>query len=108
MVLFLAYSFFSVEQGTIVHTPTLANYARFFADPIFLPIFWRTCLLCLARRGALRPPRLSRRLLPDDAARPAALCPAHAASGAAPDELRHQDLLRSAASWAATASSTAR
>ena len=48
MVLFLAYSFVSVEQGDIVYTPTFKNYVRFFTDPIFLPIFWRTCLLCLA------------------------------------------------------------
>jgi spermidine/putrescine transport system permease protein len=46
IVLFLAYSFLSVQQGAIVHTPTLANYVRFFSDPIFLPIFWRTCGLC--------------------------------------------------------------
>ncbi len=47
MALFLTYSVFSVSGGTIVYTPTLANYVRFFSDPIFLPIFWRTCLLCL-------------------------------------------------------------
>jgi spermidine/putrescine transport system permease protein len=40
MVLFLSYSFFSVEQGTIVYTPSLGNYIRFFTDPIFVPIFW--------------------------------------------------------------------
>lgn len=48
MGLFLAYSVFSVDHGTIVRTPTLANYVRFFSDPVFLPIFVRTCLLCLA------------------------------------------------------------
>jgi spermidine/putrescine transport system permease protein len=48
MVLFLTYSLFSVSAGSIVYTPTLANYQRFFSDPIFLPIFWRTCMLCLA------------------------------------------------------------
>ena len=48
MALFLAYSFVSVEHGDIVYTPTFKNYVRFFTDPIFLPIFWRTCLLCLA------------------------------------------------------------
>ena len=32
---------------------TLRNYVRFFTDPIFLPIFLRTCLLC-ARRGGDR------------------------------------------------------
>ena len=48
MALFLAYSLFSVEAGKIVYQPTIANYVRFFADPIFLPIFWRTVLLCLA------------------------------------------------------------
>ena len=29
------------------YAPTLANYQRFFTDPVFLPVFWRTCLLCL-------------------------------------------------------------
>lgn len=48
MALFLGYSFFSVDKGNIVFTPTVANYVRFFTDPVFLPIFWRTCLLCLA------------------------------------------------------------
>jgi spermidine/putrescine transport system permease protein len=48
MVLFLSYSFISVDHGDIVYTPTFANYVRFFTDPVFLPIFWRTCLLCLA------------------------------------------------------------
>ena len=48
MLLFLAYSFVSVDHGDIVYTPTLANYVRFFTDAVFLPIFWRTCLLCLA------------------------------------------------------------
>lgn len=48
MALFLAYSFFSVDHGDMVYAPTVANYVRFFTDPIFLPIFWQTCLLCLA------------------------------------------------------------
>ncbi|MET4635207.1 ABC transporter permease [Kaistia defluvii] len=46
MALFLVYSFFSVDHGSIVFSPTIANYVRFFTDPVFLPIFWRTCLLC--------------------------------------------------------------
>ncbi|SHO66650.1 spermidine/putrescine transport system permease protein [Pseudoxanthobacter soli DSM 19599] len=48
MALFLTYSFFSVDHGDIVFSPTLANYVRFFTDPVFQPIFWRTCLLCLS------------------------------------------------------------
>jgi len=47
LAIFLVYSFFSVDQGQIVYAPTLANYLRFFTDPVFLPVFWRTCLLCL-------------------------------------------------------------
>jgi spermidine/putrescine transport system permease protein len=48
IALFLAYSFFSVDHGNVVYSPTIANYVRFFTDPIFLPIFWQTLLLCLA------------------------------------------------------------
>src|SRR5437763_286127 len=48
LALFLAYSFVSVDHGDIVYKPTVANYVRFFSDPVFLPIFWRTCVLCLA------------------------------------------------------------
>jgi spermidine/putrescine transport system permease protein len=42
---FLAYSLFRVESGEIVHQPSLANYARFFGEGVFLPVFLRTCLL---------------------------------------------------------------
>ncbi|MBN9217511.1 MAG: ABC transporter permease [Mesorhizobium sp.] len=48
LAIFLVYSFFSVDQGTIVYAPTLGNYARFFTDPIFLPVFWNTIVLCLS------------------------------------------------------------
>ncbi|CDX55414.1 ABC transporter permease [Mesorhizobium sp. LCM 4577] len=48
LAIFLVYSFFSVDQGQIVYAPTLANYARFFTDPVFLPVFWRTIVLCLS------------------------------------------------------------
>jgi len=44
---FVSYSFFSVSGATIHYQLTLLNYRRFFADPVFLPVFWRTCLLCL-------------------------------------------------------------
>jgi len=47
LAIFLVYSFYSVDQGQIVHTPTVANYVRFFTDPIFLPVFWNTIGLCL-------------------------------------------------------------
>ncbi|MGD9511646.1 MAG: ABC transporter permease [Geminicoccaceae bacterium] len=42
---FLAYSLFRVEGGEIIHQPGLANYARFFGEGVFLPVFLRTCLL---------------------------------------------------------------
>lgn len=42
---FLAYSFFSLENGEIVHRFTLSNYIRFFRDAVFVPQFLRTCLL---------------------------------------------------------------
>ncbi|QKC98030.1 ABC transporter permease [Mesorhizobium sp. NZP2298] len=48
LAIFLVYSFFSVDQGTIVYAPTLGNYVRFFTDPIFQPVFWNTIVLCLS------------------------------------------------------------
>jgi spermidine/putrescine transport system permease protein len=48
LAIFLVYSFFSVDQGTIVYTATLGNYIRFFTDPIFLPVFWNTIVLCVS------------------------------------------------------------
>lgn len=45
---FLAYSFFRMEGGQIVADFSLGNYRRIFTDAIFIPILWRTCLLCLA------------------------------------------------------------
>jgi spermidine/putrescine transport system permease protein len=48
LVIFLGYSFFSVDNGEIKYALTLANYVRFFTDPVFLPVFWNTCLLCLS------------------------------------------------------------
>ncbi|TPM29832.1 ABC transporter permease [Mesorhizobium sp. B2-3-5] len=48
LAIFLVYSFFSVDQGTIIHAPTLGNYVRFFTDPIFLPVFWNTIVLCVS------------------------------------------------------------
>lgn len=47
LVGFLAYSFFWTEQGQMHYDLTLRNYARFFTDAAFLPVFWRTCILCL-------------------------------------------------------------
>lgn len=44
---FLAYSFFHMENGQIVRDLSFTNYKRFFADAIFLPVLWQTCLLCL-------------------------------------------------------------
>ena len=47
LMAFLSYSFFHVSGGTTYYDLTLLNYRRFFTDEIFLPVFWRTCLLCL-------------------------------------------------------------
>lgn len=46
--LFLVYSLFSVDHGEIRHEPSLGNYLRFFTDPVFLPVFWNTLVLCLS------------------------------------------------------------
>ncbi|WP_245444916.1 ABC transporter permease [Pseudaminobacter soli (ex Li et al. 2025)] len=48
LAIFLGYSFFSVDHGEIDYTLTVANYVRFLSDPIFLPVFWNTCVLCLS------------------------------------------------------------
>ncbi len=45
---FLAYGFFRMEGGQIVRDWSLGNYQRFFTDAVFLPVLWRTCVLCLA------------------------------------------------------------
>jgi spermidine/putrescine transport system permease protein len=45
---FLTYSFFRLDHGKIDTAPTLANYLRFFTEPIFLPVLLQTCALCLA------------------------------------------------------------
>jgi len=47
LAIFLGFSFFSVHDGTIDYSLTVTNYWRFFTDPVFLPVFWNTCLLCL-------------------------------------------------------------
>ena len=39
LAIFVAYSFFRVDGNAIVHEPGLANYARFFGDGVFLPVF---------------------------------------------------------------------
>ncbi|HZP20220.1 MAG TPA: ABC transporter permease [Bauldia sp.] len=46
--LFLLQSFFYVDRGTEVHELTLRNYVRFFSDAAFVPVFLRTCLVCVA------------------------------------------------------------
>lgn len=48
LALFLTYSLFSVRSGTVDYELTLQNYVRFFKDPIYVPVFVRTCLLCSA------------------------------------------------------------
>lgn len=47
LAMFLIYSFFSMREGQIDYALTLGNYGRFFTDPVFLPVFWNTCGLCL-------------------------------------------------------------
>lgn len=47
LALFLLQSFFSMENNEIVRRLTFANYVRFFADPVFIPILLYTCLLSL-------------------------------------------------------------
>jgi spermidine/putrescine transport system permease protein len=47
LVAFLAYSFFWTEHGTMSYVLTFGNYQRFFTDPVFLPVLWQTCILCL-------------------------------------------------------------
>ena len=51
LVAFLIYSFFWVEGGQLRYSLTLLNYQRFFTDDIFLPVFWRTIVLCLEVAG---------------------------------------------------------
>jgi spermidine/putrescine transport system permease protein len=46
--LFLLQSFYYVDHGTEVRELTLRNYVRFFSDAAFVPVFLRTCLVCLA------------------------------------------------------------
>ncbi|QEX16673.1 ABC transporter permease [Hypericibacter terrae] len=48
---FFVYSFFSVQGVQLVRDPTLLNYRRFFADEIYLPVFLKTCRLCLEVAG---------------------------------------------------------
>lgn len=48
LAIFLGYSFFSVDQGTIVYGLSLGNYVRFLTDPVFLPVFWNTIVLCVS------------------------------------------------------------
>ncbi|MFT3988857.1 ABC transporter permease [Aestuariivirga sp.] len=45
---FLAYSFFHMQDGQIVAGFSLANYQRFFTDAVFLPVLWKTCVLCFS------------------------------------------------------------
>lgn len=47
LIIFLCYSFFSVDHGQINYDLTLTNYVRFVTDPVFLPVFWNTIVLCL-------------------------------------------------------------
>lgn len=48
LAIFVVYSFFSVNHGEMVYQPTLANYVRFFTDPVFVPVLVSTCILCLS------------------------------------------------------------
>lgn len=46
LVMFLSYSFFSVNHGQISYALTLTNYVRFASDPLFITVFWNTVVLC--------------------------------------------------------------
>ena len=48
LAIFVVYSFFSVDHGEMVYAFTLANYVRFFTDPVFLPVLASTVVLCLS------------------------------------------------------------
>lgn len=48
LAIFLGYSFFSVDHGQLNYALTFKNYVRFLTDPVFLPVFWNTCILCLS------------------------------------------------------------
>jgi len=47
LILFLIQSFYYVDHGDIVRELTLRNYERFFTGRAFLPVFIKTCWLCL-------------------------------------------------------------
>ncbi|HVJ32105.1 MAG TPA: ABC transporter permease [Terriglobia bacterium] len=47
LVSFLAYSFFWVKGTEVHYDLTLLNYIRIVTDEIYLPVLWRTCVLCL-------------------------------------------------------------
>jgi spermidine/putrescine transport system permease protein len=47
LLAFLVQSFWQVEDGEIVRSPTLDNYRTFFTDGTSLPIFLKTCRLAL-------------------------------------------------------------
>ncbi len=48
---FLTYSFFWVEQVEMHYELTWRNYRRFFSDTVFVPVLWRTIVLCLGVAG---------------------------------------------------------
>lgn len=48
LALFLLQSFFYVDHGAEVRELTLRNYVRFFTDAAFVPVFLRTCVVCIA------------------------------------------------------------
>jgi spermidine/putrescine transport system permease protein len=47
LALFLLQSFYYVHDGEIVRQLTMRNYVRIFADPIYLPMFVRSCGIAL-------------------------------------------------------------
>jgi len=47
LISFLAYSFFWVEGTQLHYEFTLRNYLRIVNDEIYLPVLWRTSILCL-------------------------------------------------------------
>ena len=92
LAIFLGYSFFRVEGNAIVHEPGIGNYARFFGEGVFLPVFARTCLLAAEVAAITLRDRLSSRDLAGFARGPPQARLHAGLRGPAADELHHQDL----------------
>ena len=92
LALFLIQSFFYVDHGEIVRQLTLRNYVRFFTDAAFVPVFLRTCLLCLGVAAISVAFAYPVAYLLAQPARPAEIRADARLRHPADDELHHQDL----------------